>query len=90
MKLFERVIEQRLHSYLDDIGFVNKYLSGFRQNKPADNHLLRLSQSVMESFSRERTCSGSVAAFVDVEKLSAVFDTMDPDVKFSCLTFPSK
>ena len=30
MKLFERVIEQRLRSYLEDIGFINKYQSGFR------------------------------------------------------------
>ena len=25
MKLFERVIEQRLRSYLEDLGFINKY-----------------------------------------------------------------
>ena len=29
MKLFEWVIEQRLCSYLEDIGFINKYQSGF-------------------------------------------------------------
>ena len=52
MKLFERVIEQRLCSYLEDIGFINKYQSGFRQNKSTDDHLFRLSQSVMESFNR--------------------------------------
>ena len=51
MKLFERVIEQRLRSYLEDIGFI-KYQSGFRQNKSTDDHLFRLSQSVMESFNR--------------------------------------
>ena len=45
MKLFERVIEQRLRSYLEDIGFINKYQSGFRQNKSTDDHLFRLSQS---------------------------------------------
>ena len=28
MKLFERVIEKRLRSYLEDIGFINKYQSG--------------------------------------------------------------
>ena len=39
MKLFERVIEQRLRSYLEDIGFMNKYQSGFRQNKSTDDHL---------------------------------------------------
>ena len=65
MKLFERVIEQRLRSYLEDIGFVNKYQSGFRQNKSTDDHLFRLSQSVMESFNRREHI---VAAFLDVEK----------------------
>ena len=48
MKLFERVIEQRLRSYLEDKGFINKYQSGFRQNKSTDNHLLRVSKSVMK------------------------------------------
>ena len=48
MKLFERVIELRLRSYLEDIGFINKYQSGFRQAKPTDDHLFRLSQSFME------------------------------------------
>ena len=52
MKLFEWVIEQRLRSYLEDIDFINKYQSGFRQNKSTDDHLFRLSQSVMESFKR--------------------------------------
>ena len=65
MKLFERVIEQRLRSYLEDIGFINKYQSGFRQNKSTDDHLFRLSQSVMESFNRREHV---VAAFLDVEK----------------------
>ena len=31
MKLFQQVIEQRLRSNLKDIGFINKYHSGFRQ-----------------------------------------------------------
>ena len=65
MKLFERMIEQRLRSYLEDIGFINKYQSGFRQNKSTDDHLFRLSQSVMESFNRREQV---VAAFLDVEK----------------------
>ena len=42
MKLFERMIEQRLRSYLEDIGFINKYQSGFRQNKSLSGfHLAR-------------------------------------------------
>ena len=66
MKLFESVIEQRLRSYPDNIGFINKYQSGFRQNESTDDHLLRLSQSVMESFNRGE--EHVVAAFLDLEK----------------------
>ena len=87
MKLFERVIEQRLRSYLEDIGFIDKYQSGFRQNKYTDDHLFRLFQSVMESFNRREHV---VAAFLDVEKLLTMFVTMDPGIKFSCLTLPLK
>ena len=47
MKLFERVIEQRLRSYLEDIGFVNKYQSGFRQALPVRYGKLQ----------QKRTCS---------------------------------
>ena len=65
MKLFERVIEQRLRCYQEDIGFINKYQSGFSQAKSTDDHLFRLSQSVMESFNRREHV---VAAFLDVEK----------------------
>ena len=65
MKLFERAIEQRLRSYLEDTGSINKYQSGFRQAKSTDNHLFRLSQSVMESFNRREHV---VAVFLDIEK----------------------
>ena len=65
MKLFERVIEQRLRSYLEDIGFIKKYQSGFRQATSTDDHFFRLSQSVMESFNKREYV---VAAFLDVEK----------------------
>ena len=65
MKLFERVIEQRLRSYLEDIGFINKYQTGFRQNKSTDDHFFRLSKPVMESFKKGEHV---VAAFLDVEK----------------------
>ena len=66
VRLFERVIEQRLRSYLEDICFINKYQSGFRQNNSTDDHLFKLSQIVMESFNRGEHV---VAAFLDVEKV---------------------
>ena len=65
MKLFERVIEQRLRSHLEHIGFINKHQSSFRRAKSTDDHLFRLSQSIMESFNRGEH---AVAAFLDVEK----------------------
>ena len=65
MKLFERVIEQWLRSHLEDIGFINKHQSGFRRAESTDNHLFRLSQSIMESFNRGEHV---VAAFLDIEK----------------------
>ena len=40
MKLFERIIEQRLRSHQEQIGFINKHQSGFRRAKSADGHLL--------------------------------------------------
>ena len=65
MKLFEWVIEQRLRSYLEDIGFINNYQSGFKQAKSTDDHLFRLSRSVMESFNRREHV---MAAFLDIKK----------------------
>ena len=62
MKLFKQAIEQRLPSYLEG--------RSFRQAESTDDHLFRLSQSVMESFNRGKHV---VAAFLDVEK---VFDNV--------------
>ena len=87
IKLFERMIEQRPRSYLEDIGFINKNQSGFRQNKSTDDHLFRLSQSVMESFNRGEH---EVAAFLDEEK---AFDNVWPSglrYKIFMLDLPTK
>ena len=78
MKLFERVIEQWLRSHLEHIGFINKHQSGFRRAKSTDDHLFRLSQSIIESFNRGEHV---VAAFLDVEQLLTMFGTMDSGIK---------
>ena len=65
MKLFERVIDQRLRFHLEQIGFINKHQSGFRRAKSTNGHLFRLSQSITESFNRGEHV---VAAFLGVEK----------------------
>ena len=88
MKLFERVIEQRLRSHLEHIGFtINKHQSGFRKAKSTDDHLFRLSQSIMESFNRGEHV---VAVFLDVEK---AFDNVWHDAlrfKIFQLDLPTK
>ena len=65
MKLFETVVEQRLGSHLGHIGFIIKHQSSFRKANSTDDHLFRLSQSIMKSFNRGKHV---VAAFLDVEK----------------------
>ena len=52
MKLFGRVIEQWLRSQSEQTGFINKHQSGFRRPKSTDDHLFRLSQSIIERFNR--------------------------------------
>ena len=65
MKHFERVIEKRLRKHIEDNGFFSKYQSGFRKSKSTNDHLFRLSQTIMESFNRGENV---IAAFLDVEK----------------------
>ena len=65
MKLFELVVEKRLRKHLEGNGFFSKYQSGFRKSKSANDHLFRLSQTIMESFNQGEHVT---AAFLDVEK----------------------
>ena len=65
MKLFEWVIEKRLQKNLEDNGFFSKYQSGFRKSKSPNDHLFRLSQTIMGSFNWGEYV---IAAFLDVEK----------------------
>ena len=65
MKLFERVIEKRIRKHLEDNGFFSKYQLGFRKSKSTNDHLFRLSQTIMESFNRGEHV---IAAFLYVEK----------------------
>ena len=57
--------EKRLQKHLEDNGFFSKYQSGFRKSKSTNDHLFRLSQTIMESFNRGEHV---IAAFLDVEK----------------------
>ena len=52
MKLFERLIEQRLRSHLENIGFLNKHQSGLRRAKSTDDHPIHHGK-----LQQRRTCS---------------------------------
>ena len=65
MELLEGVIEKRLRKHLEDNGFFSKYQSGCRKSKSTNDHLFRLSQTIMESFNRDEHV---ITAFLDVEK----------------------
>ena len=65
MKLFEQVTGKRLRKYLEDTGFLSKYQSGFRKAKSTNDHVFRLSQTVMESFNRGELV---IAYFLDAGK----------------------
>ena len=85
IKLFERVIEKRLRKHLEDNSFFSKCQSGFRKSKSTNDHLFRLSQTIMKSFNRGEHV---IVAFLDIEKPSTMFDTMDSGIKFISLISP--
>ena len=85
MKLIERVIEKRLRKHLEDNDFFRKYQSGFRKSKSTNDHLFRLSQTIMESFNHGEHV---IAAFPDVEKPSKMFGIMGSGIKFTSLICP--
>ena len=65
MKLFERVIEKRLRKHLKTTVSLANTSQALGNPKSTNDHLFRLSQTIMESFNRgERV----IAAFLDVEE----------------------
>ena len=87
MKLFEWIVKKRLRKHLKDNGFCSKYQSGFRKSKSTNDHLFRLSQTIMKSFNRGEHV---IAAFLDVEK---AFDNVWHNglrYKISQLDLPTK
>ena len=63
-------MEKHFRKHLEDNGFFSKYQSGFRKSKSTNDHLFRLSQTIIESFNQGEHVT---AAFLDVEK---VFDNV--------------
>ena len=77
MKLSERFIEQRLPSYLEQIGFINKDQSVFRRATPTNDHLLGYPNLSWKASNR-----GEHRCFLNVEKLLTMFGIMVLGIKY--------
>ena len=57
MKLFEKIIAERLKKFLECNQLIIKQQSGFRNNRLTKDNLYLMSQKIMEAFSRkEKVC----------------------------------
>ena len=64
-KLLERVITNRLNSWIYENKILSDYQSGFRKTMSTKDHLLRLTQECQQAFNRNKSVG---ALFVDIEK----------------------
>jgi hypothetical protein len=69
-KCFERLICDQLVKILDKKHFFSKYQAGFGKGRSLHEHLLRLSQDILNGFKRKEC---SLAIFLDV---ASVFDAV--------------
>lgn len=69
-KLLEKIIASRLNDVFEAGGAFSSHQSGFRRGHSANDHLLRLTQTVAEAFNRKHKV---YAVFLDVAK---AFDTV--------------
>ena len=67
-KIFERIIAQRLSSFLESKNLFSKYQAGYRKGRMTTEHILRLSEETCSSFKRKQV---SMSLFLDAE---AAFD----------------
>ncbi len=79
-KLIEKIIVKRLRTHLEQNAILEKYQSGFRQNRSTVDNIIRLQQSITEGIhNREYT----IAVFFDLEK---AFDSIQPQTIINALT----
>ena len=64
-KLFERVVLDRLLSWLNSNDILSKYQAGFRKQKQTKDHIFRIIQDVLASFNSGYKTG---AVFIDIEK----------------------
>ena len=85
-KVFEKILCQRLTSFLEQNKLISKYQAGYQKGRSTQEHILRLSQQVFNGF-KEQKCT--IAVFLDVE---AAFDAVWTDgllYKLHQLNIPS-
>ena len=64
-KLLEKIITDKLYSFVNTNNIINKEQSGFQKNKSTYDHLFQLTQSVSQNFNRKHR---TAALFLDIDK----------------------
>lgn len=70
-KIFEKVLKNRLVSYLDKNNVISKNQFGFQQNKSTQDAIAKLTSIIYEAVDKKKACLG---VFVDLAK---AFDTVN-------------
>ena len=78
IRLFEKIIQQRLENILNDNDLITKYQSGFRNNRQTKDNLIFLSQKTIEGFNNhQKTC----AIFYGIASAMIEYGSMDLSTK---------
>jgi hypothetical protein len=64
-KCLEKIVLNRLNNFLEKEKIISKYLSGFRKNHCTKDHLLRLTQHIINNFNQNKLTS---VVLFDMEK----------------------
>ena len=64
-KLLEKIITDKLYSFVNTNNIINKEQSGFQKNKSTYDQLFQLTQSVSQNFNRKHR---TAALFLDIDK----------------------
>ena len=77
--VFEKILKERLTSFLNDINFLTDFQFGFRKKHATSHGITFLNEKILENLQKKHV---SAALFID---LKSAFDTIDPQILVSKL-----
>ena len=72
--IFEKILKNRLLTFLTDIKFLTDFQFGFRKNHSTSHGISYLNEKILENMQKKHVCA---ALFID---LKSAFDTIDPHI----------